>query len=94
MRRAAGMRVANHSANPEVAVEDALAPERQDGPPFTVEGTAFLERAVRIRESRLELEELREIGAAGFLLALDQEAHADRKLAEDRAMRLDRLDPE
>ena len=59
---------------------------------MAIESAAFLEGAVGVGQGRLEGQELREIGTAGLLLALDQEPDADGKLAEDRPVRLDRLD--
>ena len=93
MRRSTGVGVTRHGANAEVAVEDALAAERQDRAPFAVERATFLERAVGLCEPGLEREKSCEIRAPGLLLTLDQEPDADRKLAEHGAVRLDRLDP-
>ena len=64
MRGAAGVRVAGHGANAEVAVEDPLAAQREDRTPFAVERAAFLQRTVGIGQSRLEREEPREVRAA------------------------------
>ena len=59
---------------------------------MAIDSAALLERAVAAREVGLEGEQRREIRAAGFFFAFDEEPNADRQLAVDRAMRLDRLD--
>src|SRR5207249_5231459 len=94
MRGAPGVRVARHGAHAEVAVEDALSAERELCPALAVKRTALLQRAVRVGESGLEREEPGEVRAAGFLFAFDQQAHADRQLAENGTVRFDRLDPQ
>src|SRR2546425_4075271 len=86
------MSVTRHRADAEVAVEDALAAQRQQRTALAIDRPALLERAVATCELGLEREEPREIRAAGLLFALDEEPNADGQVAVDRAMRLDRLD--
>ena len=75
-----------------MAIEDALAAERQERTALAIDCSALLERAIAAREVGLEREQLPEIRTAGFLFALDEEPNADRQLAVDRAMCFDRLD--
>src|SRR5207245_1458127 len=92
VRRSARVSVTRHGADAEVAIEDALAAERQERTALAIDCSALLERAIAAREVGLEREQLPEIRTAGFLFALDEEPNTDRQLAVDRAVRLDRLD--
>ena len=78
MRGATRMGVSRHRSHAEVAIEDALAAERELRPTGAVERSALFQRAVPIGEDRLERKEAGEIRAAGLLLALDEEPHPDR----------------
>ena len=92
VRGAARMRVALHRAHAQLDIEDALAAEEQLRPARGVDGAAFLQRAVAVGQSRVELEEAGEVRAAALLLSFYQEAHMERELAVDRAIRLECLD--
>ena len=92
VRGAARVRVARHRSHVQLDVEDALAAEEQLRPARGVDRAAFFQRAVAVGERRVELEQAGQVRAAALLLSFYQEAHAERELAVDRAIRLERLD--
>src|SRR5438105_5052043 len=76
----------------QLHVEDALAAEEELRTSGGIDASALLQRAVAVGERRVLREQRREVGAAVLLLALDEEAHADRQLAVHRAVGLRGLD--
>ena len=71
-----------------------LPPRSSCGRPARVDRAALLERAVAVGERRVELQEAGQVRAAALLLSFYKEAHVERELAVDRAIRLERLDPQ
>ena len=92
VRRGTRVRIARHRSDAQLDVEDALAAQEQLRTSGGVDRAALLQRAVAVGEGRVEREEAREVRAAALLLSFYQEAHVERQVAVDGAIRLDGLD--
>src|SRR5438093_8102955 len=85
------MRVLLRAAHAELEICDALETQRDRRPAGGVLIPRFPDAPVRPESIRVPVDELGQMLGADLLLALVEDAHAERQLAHRRAVGLDRL---